>query len=247
MNINSFYDKEMKETLSNLGLTDFDSLWNMPKDWIEPPNKRRNGWSGVSRLETPNPNLPALFVKRQENHNTRTLIHPLNGVPTYKRELHGIETFRKRQIPTLKTVYYGERVHEGNHQAILITRALDGFEDMFSLHSRGDQHKTRIALKELANVIWDMHNKGMAHYCLYPNHVFVRFKGDQPEVRLIDLEKVRRDPLQQRMRLKDLDCYLRHSKAFSVEERQHFVDSYMAAGPVTKEQNLRKRLAHHIN
>ena len=38
------------------------------------------------------------------------------------------------------------------------------------------------------------------------------------------------------MRLKDLDCYLRHSKSFTPEARQHFVDSYMATGKVARWQ-----------
>lgn len=40
-----------------------------------------------------------------------------------------------------------------------------------------------------------MHSQGLAHYCLYPNHVFVRFINGWPKIRIIDLEKVRRDLL----------------------------------------------------
>ncbi|WP_281648076.1 lipopolysaccharide kinase InaA family protein [Parendozoicomonas sp. Alg238-R29] len=243
---NCFFDSSLKAELLKAGLVDFDAFWNLERDWIEPPNHRRKGWSGVSRLELPDTNIPPLFVKRQENHNTRTLLHPLSGVPTYLREVQSIVAFRKHNIPTLTPVYYGERIEDGNHQAILITQALDDYQDMWSLCRAGNEQKTLLALKELAEATWLMHSKGLAHYCLYPNHVFVRFHENKPEVRMIDLEKARRDPLKSRMRLKDLDCFLRHAGEFGQTARQFFVDSYMAAGPVAQEKTLRARLEKRI-
>ncbi len=238
-----FFDDNIKTSLAHQNLTDFDRLWNSARNWVETPNRRRNGWSGVSRLEMEGSGLPALFMKRQENHNTRTLLHPFRGIPTYRRELNSILLFQKHNIPTLTPVYYGERIQDGNHQAILITLALDDYQDMHAFNREGDDLRTRAAMGKLGKEIWHMHSKGLAHYCLYPNHVFVRFNNNAPEIRLIDLEKVRRDPLPRRMRYKDLECYLRHSDSFTKEACQHFIDSYMSAGLVAGEQQLRRRLA----
>ncbi|CAM3663055.1 lipopolysaccharide kinase InaA family protein [Parendozoicomonas haliclonae] len=244
--ISTFFDNQIESALKAHQLDSFDALWNSEENWIEEPNKRRNGWSGVSRLELPDSSAPRLFMKRQENHNTRTAIHPIHGVPTYRRELNSIQLFKKHNIPTLTPVYYGERIKDGNHQAILITLALDDYQDMFALQATGDKQKILAAKKKLAEEVWQMHRQGLAHYCLYPNHVFVRFENNEPEIILIDLEKVRRDPLKKRMRFKDLECYLRHSIDFTQDERQHFIDSYMAAGPVRSERELRRRLQKRI-
>ena len=243
---NDIFIPAIENALAKENLADFDALWNIARDWIEPHNERRNGWSGVSRLQLSDQSLPTLFMKRQENHNTRTLAHPIDGVPTYLRELKSIQLFNKHGIPTLTPVYYGERVEDGKHQAILISLALDGFQDMFELNREGDEQRTQSALRELGKVTWKMHDKGIAHYCLYPNHVFVRFNDDQPEVCLIDLEKVRREPFGNHRRLKDLDCYLRHSKEFSEESRQCFVDAYMSIGHVPGEAKLRQQLEKRI-
>ena len=242
-----FFDHSVKAILRKRQLVNFESLWNSQADWIETPNQRRNGWSGVSRLDLQNNSDLALFVKRQENHNTRTAAHPFRGIPTYRRELNSILLFHKANIPTLKPVYYGERIEHGKHQAILMTKALDDYQDMFALQKTGSEQQIMQALEKLAQEVWHMHSQGLAHYCLYPNHVFVRFINGQPKIRIIDLEKVRRDLLKTRMRLKDLDCYLRHSKSFTPEARQHFVDSYMATGKVAREQMLRQRLHTRIH
>lgn len=244
---NRFFDPSLKAALSKVGFSNFEAFWDLERDWVEPPNHRRKGWSGVSRLELSDFGIPPLFVKRQENHNTRTLRHPFAGEPTYQREANSIVLFRKHGIPTLTPVYYGERVDEdGNHQAVLVTLALDDYQDMWTLQRAGNEQKTQTALKALAKAIWLMHSKGLAHYCLYPSHVFVRLNGDEAEVSLIDLEKVRKDPLKGRMRLKDLDCFLRHAGTFSQESRQLFLDTYMTAGTVLQEQTLRDKLRHRI-
>ena len=245
--INRFFDPSLEAALKKAGYSDFAAFWNLERNWVEAPNHRRKGWSGVSRLEIPDSDLPPLFVKRQENHNTRTLMHPFNGEPTYKREANSIVEFRKHGIPTLTPVYYGEDIdQDGNHQAVLITVALDGYQDMWRLHRSGAVEKTQIALKALAQATWLMHSKGLAHYCLYPNHVFVRFDGDKPEICMIDLEKARKDPLKKRMRTKDLDCFLRHMGDFAQEDRQLFVDAYMATGPVPQEQAIREKVSRRV-
>ena len=31
-------------------LDTFEALWRLPEQWVEPPNVRRGGWSGVTRM-----------------------------------------------------------------------------------------------------------------------------------------------------------------------------------------------------
>ena len=59
---------------------DFDTIWQLDTDWFEPPNHRRGGWSGVVKyvLETTHGAID-VFIKRQENHVSKTLLHPFKG------------------------------------------------------------------------------------------------------------------------------------------------------------------------
>ena len=61
----------------------FDRWWNTAGDWVEAPNVRRGGESGVQRLQLPDGTLA--YVKRQVGHLYRSLRHPL-GRPTALRE-----------------------------------------------------------------------------------------------------------------------------------------------------------------
>ena len=65
-----FLNQRWADVLRNNGLTDFDALWNLDIGWFEAPNRRRGGWSGVSRCElsVPAQASAGVFLKRQENH-----------------------------------------------------------------------------------------------------------------------------------------------------------------------------------
>lgn len=60
------------------GLGRFEALWELDIGWLEGPNRRRSGWSGVSRwvLELPGGGQAGIFIKRQENYFCHTLLHP---------------------------------------------------------------------------------------------------------------------------------------------------------------------------
>ncbi len=80
-----FVGSGWKKILELNELESFDSIWELDAAWFEEPNKRRGGWSGVSRisLKTEEGGSVGVFLKRQENHNTKTLAKPVNGEPTF--------------------------------------------------------------------------------------------------------------------------------------------------------------------
>ncbi len=242
-----FLDVSLQNFFEQSHHNSFSKLWKIEDKWFEPPNYRRQGWSGVHRYELTDKKLPAVFIKRQENHNTRSVLHPFTGIPTYRRELTNIQRFQKCNIPTITPVYYGERIDKGNHQAILITIALDDYQDIDTINRNSNDSHTIPALIALARIVRQMHDHGLAHYCLYPNHCFVRFDGDNVDIRLIDLEKARIDPIASRRRFKDLECFLRHSKCCSIEARKIFLDSYLEGGRLSGADNLRKKLNHLVS
>lgn len=42
-----FVNPKWTKILKKNRLLDFESFWNLPNEWFEPLNMRRNGWSGV--------------------------------------------------------------------------------------------------------------------------------------------------------------------------------------------------------
>ncbi|MGI0115670.1 lipopolysaccharide kinase InaA family protein [Zooshikella sp. RANM57] len=211
-------------------LVHFSDFWDLTTPWFEPPNHRRNGWSGVIEypLTDNSGHIHRYFIKRQENHNTRSLRHPFTGEPTYRRELISILKLQALKIPTLEVVYYQERKTKGQHQAILITKALENFQSLGQWYeSKPNENQISSAFQQLTAIVKQLHQHKLAHYCLYPNHIFIKpDEKNKFDIRLIDLEKVRYTPLSAKGRYKDLDCFLRHASAFSKQHLNLFLDEY---------------------
>ena len=72
------------DVLSRHGLDSFEALWTLDLAAVDAPNTGRGGWSSVHRLqlEDVNGELQSFYLKRQDNHCTRTLQAPL-GEPTF--------------------------------------------------------------------------------------------------------------------------------------------------------------------
>ena len=64
----------------------FQHWWQRQGDWVEPPNARRGGESGVQRLLD---HSGVLYAKRQIGHIYRSLLHP-GGRPTVLRERNAL-------------------------------------------------------------------------------------------------------------------------------------------------------------
>ena len=119
--------------LERNGLADFDALWNLQLDAVDEPNTSRGGWSTVFRMDLEG---QGFYLKRQSNYLTRTLHSPL-GEPSFAREFRNIQRYQQLGIPALEAVFFGERKVAGERRAILMTRALDGWNDLDSLLDPG--------------------------------------------------------------------------------------------------------------
>lgn len=240
-----------QKTLTENGLRSFDDWWQLDADWFEEPNVRRGGWSGVSRLELemPDGSHRAVFLKRQENHVTRTVLHPLRGIPTFIREMKNILTMQVASVPALVPVYFAVRNIDGAQRAILVTEALDGFTPLNEINLQTLSFGERGQLiKQIAEVLKRLHTQRLQHNCLYPKHLFVKQSGSGFEVRLIDLEKTRRCLFESSARFRDLDTLNRHAHDFSRTDRLRFMTSYLnvAAGDA-RLRKLWSKLARRAN
>ena len=55
--------------LKRNGLDSFEAIWSLEAPWVEEPNFRRQGWSGVCRLtlDASEKQPVVIYLKRQEN------------------------------------------------------------------------------------------------------------------------------------------------------------------------------------
>ena len=219
----------------------FDYYWQQQGEWVEEPNLRRGGESGVQRLNDESGQL--LYAKRQIGHIYRSLLHPF-GRPTVLRELDALNSFEQLGVRVPRIVYCGaQRDDEHQWRALLVSEALDGFVDLDTWYAEGARETFPQAvhermLKDLADNLSRMHLGHWQHGCLYGKHVFIKVSGQgeqaQAEVALLDLEKCRRRISCQRAALNDLGQLRRHS-SFNEAEWQTLLYFYqMAFGSAVK-------------
>ena len=216
------------------GLNDFDAIWNQDIGWFEEPNQRRGGWSGVSRLEVQLADgaRAAVFIKRQQNHVTRTWQHPARGITTFRREFENLQWLQAAGVPTLDVLYFAERVVDGDRRAILISRELTGytsFEDSMShwqRHGFPERPVWRALIRNLAVIARNMHRHHIQQNCFLPKHVFIAGLDGDMDIRLIDFEKAKRTPTVTQAMLRDLDTFNRRSPGLRTTDRLRFLLAY---------------------
>lgn len=213
-----FYGNNWQAILNENGLADFNALWDIEATWFEEPNQRRGGWSGVSKIKLVLPNDGGevwVFLKRQQNHITKTICHPVRGIPTFQREFRNIQRFIKHDLPTAEPVYFGHRVHEGALQAILITRELEGYQSLnLKQFVSGSEFMAECPaiLMSLAMVMRKMHKHHLQHNSFYPKHVFIKKLDGVWDIRLIDLEKMKWRFFKRRATIRDLGTLYRRNE-----------------------------------
>lgn len=99
----------------------FQHWWQRQGDWVEPPNARRGGESGVQRLLD---HSGVLYAKRQIGHIYRSLLHP-GGRPTVLRERNALQALDALGVSVPHLVYCGvEHDPQQGWRGLLVTEAL---------------------------------------------------------------------------------------------------------------------------
>jgi len=213
----------------------FDYFWNQHGEWVEEPNVRRGGESGVQRVTASDGQL--LYAKRQTGHIYRSWLHPF-GRPTVLREQDAYIGLRMLDVGVPDIVFCGAQrdpVHKW--RALLVTKSLDGFEEVDHWYAGGglERHGEAVndrVLKELAENLARMHKGRWQHSCLYSKHVFLRVSGEgesaKVEIALIDLEKCRQRMTASQAAVHDMKQLRRHS-SFSATDWKKLVYFYETA------------------
>lgn len=215
--------------------SEFEHFWATRGEWVEPPNLRRGGESGVQRVQGDDGRL--LYVKRQTGHIYRSVLHPF-GRPTVLRERDALEGLRRLGVGAPQTVFCGARRDEKMQwRALLVTEALVGYEPIEDWYAAGGRECHGEALHDqllqtLAQTLARMHRGRWQHSCLYIKHVFVKVtgKGEQAvaHVALLDLEKGRQRLTARRAALHDIKQLRRHS-SFNSPDWEKFIYFYQTA------------------
>lgn len=226
-----FAPQGAKQLLAQHGLDNFAALWALQLDAVDEPNTSRGGWSSVYRLELTDAEGIArgFYLKRQDNHLTRSLRHPF-GEPTFAREFRAIREYASHGIPALKAVYFAQRRLKGHQQALLLTEALDGYEPLSTWFESWDTlgwHSRQALILSAAKLVRLLHQAGKVHQCLYPKHVFIKADSEGADARLIDLEKTRSAWFGQADYVADLGSFSRRSRVPSRTQRLRFILAYL--------------------
>lgn len=241
-----FIDSEDRALLERHGLDSFEALWALRLHAVDEPNTApRGGWSTVYRLDLDG---TGYYLKRQSNYLTRSLHRPL-GEPTLAREFRNTRRYQRMGIPAMRSAFYAERRVSGEHRALLLTRALDGWQDLDS-YLPGWAQLAAVQRQAIVSACGALarclHGQGQIHGCFYPKHIFLLPSGDAFVAQLIDLEKTRPLLFGERDRVKDIEPLLRRAGAWGDDDVVGFLTAYLDDARQLKHwlQRLAIRLKH---
>lgn len=204
------------DAVSMLVPGNLDTWWQLQGEWVEAPNVRRGGHSGVQRIHQVE---GLLYAKRQTGHLYRSLLHPF-GRPTVLRERDALLGARKAGVTVPEIIYCAAERDPQGWRALLVTRALEGFQPIDAWYADNNREHYGEALHEqllqkVAQSLARLHKARWQHGCIYIKHIFVRITGEgqalSPEVALLDLEKCRRRLTCKQAALHDMLQLRRHS------------------------------------
>lgn len=210
----------------------FEHWWQTQGEWVEAPNQRRGGESGVQRLHDDAGQL--LYLKRQTGHLYRSWLHPW-GRPTVLRELHAMQELQRLGIRVPALVYGAAQQQAGQWRALMVTEALEGFVSLEQWYAsealqHGGPQPNRRMLEQLAAMLSRLHRAGWQHGCLYPKHIFIKpqagVDGGGVEVALLDLEKSRRRLFSRSASRRDMGQLSRHLEDMPAADWQLLLEAY---------------------
>lgn len=240
--MNQWYmDETFRSFLVDKQLTTFDGVWTLEAGWFEPPNHRRGGWSGVSKIVLGEYHHEVLagFLKRQENHTARSIQHPIHGEATFTREYRMLQYAARHKVAVPRVIAFGERQYQGANQAFLLLQSLENYLPLdVMLNQALEYTQRRRVLRAVGEAISRMHQASILHKALYPKHIFINTsafeltqnqdRNIKPPVVFIDLEKSKLRRLKLSIALSEFATLFRHSKQWSNKDKLQLLYGYFS-------------------
>ena len=158
----------------------FEGWWTIAGDWVEPPNRRRDGWSGMLRVRI---GEALFYVKRQCNHRYWSPRPPFRH-PTAKREYDNLLRLRALAIGAPEPVFYGQRHSAEGLEAVLVTRELYAYRSLDTLPALDAEQRHAVAVAA-GELIGRLHRARLQHRALYDKHLMLRWPiSGAPEIAL---------------------------------------------------------------
>jgi len=246
---------EWEDALKNADLLDIEALTTREFDWFEEPNRRRGGWSGVTRIVL-NPDAApqdqqAVFLKIQQNHFYRAPSTFFLKRLSFAREFDALQALAPVVSCMPNLLQFAQWKHDGNQGSLIITEALEGLQP-FDQWLRKQKNATtphqsepiRKALQSIASAARELHNAGWAHFGFHPKHAFIRKdENGNYSTCLIDLEKARQPLLSTQCTVEDVSRFLRHSIDLNNQEKVEYLRAYFQTDTFS---NSQKRMIHKM-
>jgi hypothetical protein len=181
----------LSRMLERAGLESFEALWELPRQFVEPINRRRGGWSGVTKLSLPEPSGDVVhwYLKRQEQQKRYSWRYPL-GAPTFRYEIDALRLGLQRRWPAVELQAYGLAGQRASERAVMLTREILWPSLSIYEENLASLRAAHTALTAIGEQLYALHASGWQHGALFPNHMFVDL--EQGRLQLIDFERARR-------------------------------------------------------
>lgn len=219
-----------------------ETWWEDVGDLVEPANEGRGGMSCVKRRVIDG--VGTFYVKRQRGYSYRSLRHPF-GRPTALREMLAMRAFRRIGIATPELVHFDLRHRDGAWEAVLVTRALDGFISLQDglLAARWRHERKERILRALVDATETLHRARRRHGHLYPKEIFIDDRHAEPRVCFLDLELSRRQWSMRAAAEPDLRHLLPSLRNLGVEAAfcRDIVEHYRRSGIALRDERIAAR------
>ncbi len=223
-------DDALLRTLEGAGLDSFEAMWELPREFVEPINQRRGGWSGVSLLLLPEADgsLGRWYLKRQERQTRYSWRYPW-GAPTFRYEIDALRHALQQRWPSVPLQAFGLASSGYRQRALLLTReiawpTLADYENQAQL-----LQESGAAMTAIGHALYELHASGWQHGALFPNHMFVDLAHGQ--LQLIDFERARKRLFAGDAACADLTQFLRRADWLAPAALRDLLQAYFFKAP----------------
>ncbi len=225
-------------------LANFEQLWQVQLPWVEEPNSRRGGWSGVvsGQLDAQDPST-LVYIKRQENHTYRPVTRPFSKLPTFHREARTILYLQMHGVPVVTPLFFDMQLNNKYQRAVFVTQALIGYRslenllDLWQREGLPNDMTCKAIVEKIAISIRKIHDLGIRHGAFKLKHIFINYDeaAKTSDVRLIDFEVARRVYRKRHRIMNDLASVYFKCRHLPARYFYHFLKCYLQIEKVTPE------------